>query len=174
MHTHLSKTVTVFAKRICVHWTGEQEAGDRIESNPCLKNISAQGWKQGFKIQDYILYEDSKTWSLKYKENEDIREIACYCQTGQQTMGPVLHVSLNICHKLHFVVLLSQLQGGGICQNTYFYFLLFKNLVNNNEEVNHCNIHLHEDTLLASDTQKWKSSKCLILSSNVENSSLTT
>jgi len=173
--THLSKTVTAFAKRICTHWTGEQEARDNIKSNPCLKNISARGWKQGFETQDYILHEESRTWSLKYKENKDICKIAYYCQTGQQTMGPVLHIYLNICHKLHYVVLLLQMWRGGIFQSTYFYFLLFKNLVNNNEELNRCKIHLHKDTLLASDTQKWNGlSKCLILNSNGQNSSVTT
>lgn len=61
---------------------------------------------QGFEIQDYILHEVSKT--LKYKEEEDMCKPAYFYHTVQQTTGLVLEVSLYICHKLHFVVLLSE------------------------------------------------------------------
>lgn len=78
-------------------------------TSPCLRNISARGQKQGFEIRDYSLHDVSKICHFKYKE--DICKIAYFFQT----IGPVFQISLNICHNLHFVVLLSQMWGRGIC-----------------------------------------------------------
>lgn len=76
--------------------------------SPCLRNTSARGQKQGFEILDYNLHGISKICHFKYEKY--LCKIAYFCQT----IGPVFQISLNICHNLHFVVLLSQMWGRGI------------------------------------------------------------
>lgn len=117
---------------MCTEWENKRDGIRYLDADtsPCLRNISARGQEQSFEILDYNLHDIWKTCHFKYKEKEDISKKVYFCQT----IGPVFQISLNICHNLHFVVLLKQMWGRGICWSTSFCFLLFNNLVNNNEE----------------------------------------